>query len=309
MNLRKFALSTGLLLAACCCLRLPGGAQAGKPPRMVANEVLVGMRPTSGGNGPAAPSVGAMGAVVKAHPALHAYRIHLSPGVSLETALAQLKKDPKVLYAEPNRIVHAYATPNDTDFAQQYAPVLVQADFAWDIWRPLANVTIAVIDSGVDTNHPDLANSLLRDENGAVVGYNAITRQLSTADDDNGHGTHCTGIAAAQINNNEGIAGIAGWIGDPNTSGSSAISVMPIKALGSDGTGTDDDIAAGIIWAADHGAKVISMSLGRNGPASITLDNAVQYAWGKGCILVAAAGNDGTSCTLFPSPRPMRTIR
>src|SRR5262249_30473821 len=140
---------------------------------------------------------------------------------------------------------------------------------------------------------------MLRDANGNILGYDAINQVASAASDGFGHGTHCAGIAAAQVDNGIGIAGIAGWNGAAGTSDTSDTLIMPVQSLNSSRSRTDASVANGITWAADHGAKVISMSLG--GPTySTTLDNAIQYAWGKGCVIVAAAGNNGNSGYSYP---------
>src|SRR5205823_1243403 len=147
------------------------------------------------------------GAAVSRHPQLHVYRYRLRQGVSVQAAITQLRKRRDVLYAEPNHILHAFATPNDTFYAtKQYGPQKVQADLAWGIWQPSAQVILAIVDTGIDNTHPDLTNKILRDVNGNVIGYNALTGVAGPASDDYGHGTHCAGIAAAQINNVTGVA-------------------------------------------------------------------------------------------------------
>src|SRR5262249_231706 len=142
---------------------------------------------------------------------------------------------------------------------------------------------------------------ILRDNNGAVLGYDAFLHRQTNPLDDNGHGTHCTGIAAAQVNNGVGVAGIAGGDGISTDSDTEHVRIMPVKVLDASGSGDDDTIGEGIRWAADSGAKVISMSFGRHGPFGQTLDDAIQYAWGKGCVLTAAAGNENTDDLSYPA--------
>lgn len=139
-------------------------------------------------------------------------------------------------------------------------------------------VTIAVLDTGVDTNHPDLAGR-------TVAGYNFVNHNANPQDE-NGHGTHVAGIAAAATDNGIGIAG-----GAPDAK------IMPIKVLSSEGHGSRTAIANGIVWAAAHGAKVINMSLGESGLMSHLLrggelNPAIRRAAAKGAVVVAAAGND-----------------
>ena len=150
---------------------------------------------------------------------------------------------------------------------------------AWSSETGDPSVIIAILDTGVDLDHPDLKNKL-------VAGYDYIDND-SSPDDVGGHGTHCAGIAAASTNNGKGVAGVC-----PNCS------IMPVRVLGPSG-GLASDVAKGIIWAVDHGAKVISMSLG--GTASSTTQNdAVDYAWKKGAVVVAAAGNANTQSAHYP---------
>jgi thermitase len=284
-------------LAALTFVPLRASAQADAP--VVPGELLVGMRSGSGRASTLSTLSRTIGQAAAGPAALGAYRFRLRPGLSMQAAIAQLRQNPDVLYVEPNYIRHAYATPNDTYYASaQYAPAKIQADLAWDNWQPQAQVIVAIIDTGIDSVHPDLTNVIARDGAGAVIGYNAITNTANAADDQ-GHGTHCAGIAAAQINNGQGVAGLAGW--NPNVPGSNQyIKLMPVKVLNSAGSGSDADVAEGITWAADRGAKVISLSLG--GPGfSNTLNNAVQYAWGKGAVVVAAAGNESTSTPSYPA--------
>ncbi|MEB3299939.1 MAG: S8 family peptidase [Candidatus Sericytochromatia bacterium] len=174
----------------------------------------------------------------------------------------------------------AAATPNDPHFGKQYAPQLVKAPEAWGFVTGKGQ-TIAIVDTGVDTGHPDLKDHV-------VPGWNTVSNNANDKDDF-GHGTHCAGIAAGLANNREGIAGIA-----PDAK------IMSVKVLGADGSGSDETVASGITWAADHGATVINLSLGGPGESKV-MNDAVDYALRKGAVLVAAMGNDGTNEKSYPA--------
>ncbi len=230
--------------------------------------------------------------------ALNAYRASVAAGHTVQQTIKELKADPNVLYAEPNYVLTALRsrpTVTDSYYAQQYAPQQTQADVAWGLWQPSANVTLAIIDTGVDYTHPDLTNKMLRDSKGAVIGYNAVDNSVPPLDD-HYHGTHCAGIAAAEGGNGIGVVGIAGW----NAATTNYVHIMPVKVLDKDGSGYSSAVSDGIVWATDHGAKVISLSLG--GPdANQTMTSAIAYAWGKGVVVVAAAGNDGVNTKFYPA--------
>ncbi|HEY4408404.1 MAG TPA: S8 family peptidase [Acidimicrobiia bacterium] len=175
---------------------------------------------------------------------------------------------------EPNRVRHADSVPNDPRYANQAAYLQeMHLPDAWNTTTGNDAMILAIVDSGVQLNHPDLAGRL-------VPGYDFVNND-SSPDDDYGHGTMVAGIAAAATNNSQGVAGAA-WRGK----------IMPVKVLDSTGSATDEDIAAGITFAVDHGASVINLSLGGPG-ASSTLQTAVDYATSHNVVVVAAAGNDG----------------
>lgn len=297
----------GVLFAvflALCCLARPASAN---DTDIVSGEILVGFHKAQ--DTPfAAKALLTYGQRLGYSRTLAVHRIKLRAGLNTERTIEDLRRRADVRFAEPNRSVRLSATPNDPSYSsQQYALPLIAADQAWDIWNPRAAVVIAIVDTGVDNGHPDLTNKIYRDANG-IVGYDAFTGFRDDALDVYGHGTHCAGIAAAQINNganavistvNYGIAGVAGWDGKPGTSDTTYIKIMPIKVLDNTGSGTLATVADGITWAADHGAKVISLSLGTSS-FSDTLNDAVQYAWNKGCIIVGAAGNGQTTNKLYP---------
>lgn len=165
-------------------------------------------------------------------------------------------------------------TPNDPLLSQQYAWDLIEAPRGWGRTRGSPGVVIALVDSGAQPDHPDLSSRL-------VAGYDVLEGGSAT-EDVIGHGTHVAGTAAAATDNGAGGAGAC-----PDCR------LMPIRAFNAAGVATLSDIAESIVYAVDHGAKVINLSLG--GPGASTLATAVSYAWSKGAFLSCAAGNSGTS--------------
>ncbi|WP_339215586.1 S8 family peptidase [Ornithinibacillus sp. FSL M8-0202] len=202
---------------------------------------------------------------------------------SVEAVVKALSEHPDVEYAEPNYILSAAWTPDDPYFSPiyQYGLFNTNVHLAWDVARGSSNQEIAVLDTGVDYNHPDLAGKVIR-------GYDFVQNDWNPSDQ-NGHGTHVAGIAAAGTNNGIGIAGMA-----PNTK------ILAVRVLDASGNGTLANIADGIIYATDAGAEVINLSLGCDCHTQ-TLQNAVNYAWNNGVVLVAAAGNSGVSTTFEPA--------
>jgi subtilisin family serine protease len=179
------------------------------------------------------------------------------------------------------------ATPNDPLLGRQWGLGQIKVAGAWSRGALGAGATIAVVDTGVDLNHPDLRDKLL-------PGVDMVTDETCTpgAQDLNGHGTHVAGIAAATANNGIGVAGVA-----------PGASILPVRVLDSTGSGTEEDIANGIKWAADHGAQVINLSLGNDIPLLDLggVGAAVDYAWDHGAVIVAAAGNSTLPLCGFPS--------
>lgn len=186
-----------------------------------------------------------------------------------------------VRYIEPNFRFHADFTPNDPDFPYQYGLKKIEADRAWDTQRGSSTVLVAVVDTGLDWNHPDLA------ANYVPLGYDWVNNDGNSMDD-NGHGTHVAGIIGAAINNSVGVAGLA------------QVRIMAEKALNSTGDGLEDRLANAIIHAVDQGAKIISMSWG-DYINSTLIFNAVKYAYDAGVLLTAAAGNNAVDTKMFPA--------
>jgi subtilisin family serine protease len=244
----------------------------------------------------------------------------LSDPGRMGAALAGLQRVPEVLYAEPARRVILLSDPNDPYFNQmdtdpnhvlfppdtwpyQWPLQFVHAASAWAIWpgsyytaatKPAGAVKVAVIDTGVDTTHPDFINAGgsstdalnggqldLTDGRNLINGGDNPTPNDPT--DEYGHGTHVAGIIGAATNNGEGIAAL----------GFNA-QIMPLKVLDASGSGTDADVIGAMIFAADHGALIINLSLAADGGYSQALQDAVNYCWSHNTLVVAAAGNDGT---------------
>ncbi|ODA41183.1 S8 family serine peptidase [Desulfosporosinus sp. BG] len=225
--------------------------------------------------------------------------LKLKETTNMPQVIAELKKTPGILGAEENyrRTTQSLASstvPTDPLFKDQWSMVSGDVQGAWDMGATGQGVTIAVIDTGVALNHPDLKDNL-------VPGYNAITQSEAqvSIQDNNGHGTHVAGIAAAE-KNDVGIVGVA-----------YQAKIMPIKVMNSTGEGNDDVIADGIVWAADHGAKILNLSFGSEdgSDSSDILRSAVAYAYNKGCLMVAAAGNydsqaEGNPGVSYPASDP-----
>jgi thermitase len=218
-------------------------------------------------------------------------------------AAAALERRPDVEYAEVDEPMRLLATPNDPRFGELYglhnggqtggtADADIDAPEGWDLagmgtFPTTGGVKVGIVDTGTTQSHPDLAGRTAECAQ-SVVGAIAT----GACADDNGHGTHVSGTLGAIPNNAVGVTGVAF---------NSPLAVC--KALsGPSGQGTTADVASCITWLADNGARVISLSLG--GAPSITLQNAVQYAASFDIVLVAAAGNAGTSTLNYPAAYP-----
>lgn len=206
-----------------------------------------------------------------------------------DAALRIYRASPDVKAAEPDYMQAVAEVPNDPLYSQQWGLDKVEAPAAWDITHGSSAVKIAILDCGIlspssawgDTNgypngHPDVGPK--------VVLENDWTGSPNGFDDFCNHGTHVAGIAAASTNNGIGVAGL----------GRDAM-LLNGKVLDDSGSGFDSWVIEGIKWAADNGAQVINMSLGSPNPCGTALQTAVDYAWGKGVVIVAAAGNDGAN--------------
>jgi len=194
-----------------------------------------------------------------------------------------------VKYAERNGIAQALYTPNDPYWTYLWNMRIIEADDAWNIQKGSTSVLIAIVDTGVDYTHEDLSAHYVSG------GYDWINTDNDPMDD-HSHGTHCAGIAAAVMDNNLGVVGVA------------QSSIWAEKVLDDTGHGPWDKIASGITHATDGGVDIISMSLGGYSYSAL-VDSACTYAWNNGVLLVAAAGNDNVDIDKNPMyPASFETV-
>lgn len=229
---------------------------------------------------------------------INVHQLKLPPGLSVEEAAKRFKNDPRIEYVGPNHIIRICRHPNDDIYQNGLLWAFTQwglydyeipdsgidAPQAWDITTGSTDIVIAVVDTGIYANHEDLYAKVIRGRN-TIAGDNPLD-----TDDDNGHGTFVGGVAGAMTNNSTGIAGVS-W----------GARLMPVKVIGASGEGAEADAADGIIWAADNGAHVLNMSFGTTFDPGDVLRAACEYAWNKGCVLVAASGNEDSGDPFFPA--------
>ncbi|MBN2380071.1 peptidase S8 [candidate division WOR-3 bacterium] len=184
-------------------------------------------------------------------------------------------------YNPADTVLYTYHIPNDPFFCNQWDKKITETQWAWELTTGSKDIVVAILDTGIDTLHEDLRVNL-------VAGYNFVATSESIQDV-YGHGTHVSGIVAAEIDNETGIAGM------------SQSGIMALKVVDDEGYYLDSDLIDGIIYAAEYGADIISMSLVGDEHEPIPLiQDAVTYAWDKGLFLVAIAGNGGRNGSVYP---------
>lgn len=226
---------------------------------------------------------------IKDEKLIRTFQIEFSQIDKVEELVKLMNQSSRVLYAEKKELHESFLTPNDQYFTNsfnngQWGLYQIDADLAWNISTGSSNVVVAVTDNAINTSHPDLVNKM-------VAGWDAAENDNDPnpcGGNDGFHGTHVSGIVGAETNNSIGIASIG-----------FDVSIMPVK-IGNCATGALTAGYDGIIWAADNGADVINMSWGGGGQSTYG-QNVCNYAWNQGSILVAAAGNDGTSQVFYPA--------
>ena len=204
------------------------------------------------------------------------------PSSDLSTIIQNYQSDSRVVRVEENKERKAEGEPSDTYYGSQWALPKIGWDQVFGTITPAGSATVAVLDTGVDASHGELA--------GKLITCASILDGSDCTIDPHGHGTWLAGIIAAKTDNTEGMAGV----------GYDGVKIMPVTVLGADGTGQDSDIIAGVIWAADHGSDIILMGFSNPG-FSQNLQDAIDYAWSKNVVLVAATGNDGVNTPTFPA--------
>jgi thermitase len=210
--------------------------------------------------------------------------IFKSKSKSPEELMQYFNQNTNVTFTEPHYI-YLKNQVNDTYYSNyQWNLPAIGTEDGWKVTRGSKNIKIAVVDTGVDLDHPDLSGRLTK-------GYNAIANN-DKPEDDNGHGTHVAGIIASDTNNGKGVAGIT-WYNP----------IIPVKVLDSKGSGGSFNVAKGIRWAVDHGANVINLSLGNYQSSAVTAE-AIRYAQKKDVIVISAAGNDNSSQPSYPAAYP-----
>ncbi len=231
------------------------------------------------------------------------YIVQLERGSDVRGVARVLSADPGIEYAEPDYIAHQIEIPDDPRYTEQWALNRIQVEEAWQAVPTAPGVLIAILDSGIDVEHPDLqpnlwanpgeiaANGLDDDANGYVddtLGWNFVYNNNDIADD-NGHGSLVSGIAAARTGNSLGIAGVCG-----------RCRIMPVKVMQPSGAANYSAIAAGITYAVDKGARIVNLSLGGYSDSS-ALRDALEYASTQNAVVVAGAGNDNTGVPFYPA--------
>ena len=252
---------------------LYAGGASGQPPAAdyVAGELLVGFRPEVDEVQAESTYRGHGGIKLEKLRGVNIHRIKV-PDDALESIAQALARRPEVEFVEVNWRLAPQSVANDPYFTDAWHLAKIGAPSAWDIPQR-TTITVAVIDSGVDGSHPDLAAKM-------VPGYNFYSN-TTNATDATGHGTAVAGVVGAITNNGVGVASVA-----PHTR------IMPIRTSDSTGFSYASAIVNGMTWAVDHGAKVINISINKvAGVSSIT--SAAQYVRNKGGVVVAAAGNCG----------------
>ncbi|MDH3348745.1 MAG: S8 family serine peptidase [Desulfobulbaceae bacterium] len=212
----------------------------------------------------------------------------ITDGRKVYDVLKTIRKEKEITFPEPNYVANILTSDGDTFdndplLKEQWYIENTKFDQVWPQLKAKRDITVAVVDSGVKSNHEDLTGKIL-------TGYDFVNNDANP-DDDNGHGTFVTGIIAAQ-GNEIGTRGLYGYA-----------KILPVKVIDQFGYGTFEDVAAGIIYAADMGAAIINLSIGSYG-RSLMLQDAIDYALEKRCVVIAAGGNDGIDQRIYPAAYP-----
>jgi subtilisin family serine protease len=300
-SLLVLALLAALAVVLSASAAVGSSSRAAAPP-FVDDSVLVRFAPGTPGAAKAAARASAGGnldATLALVPGLERLKLH---GRGVDNAVAALSKNPNVLYAEPDYVVSAIATPNDPLFGQLWGMAAINAPAAWDVSTGSASVVVGDIDTGIDYTHPDLAanawvnpgeaagNGVDDDGNGYVDDVNGWDFVSNDNDpmDDHGHGTHTSGTVGAKGDNGVGVVGV-NW----------NVRVAGLKFLNAQGSGSTSNAVLALGYAVAKGMKVTNNSWGGGG-FSQSLYNAIANARNAGTLFVAAAGNSSSNNNLLP---------
>lgn len=281
--------------------------RAGARPVYVPNQLMVKFRPGTATASASAVHDQAGATLLRVINRLDVHVVRLGQGVTASAAMAAYRGSPLVEYVEQDAYVYASATPNDplysTNQSWHYTQIVLPS--AWDVTTGSPAIIVAVLDTGIRDDHPDLLG---------ITGGTNSHNFFNGADDTNyrdpgcptvapsqlSHGTHVAGTVAALSNNGLGVAGV-------NWGGAAGTKIMALRVLGEDvgssqcGVGALSDIARAVTYAADHGARVINMSLGGT-LSSATMDSAIDYARNtRGVVIFAAAGNNSCGPVEYPA--------
>jgi len=292
--------SLSLLLGLAVILEFGAGRPAQPPaapdPAYVPGQVLVKFKSTVSPGMKAALISLTKSRVLSRFLEFNLYVVQIPEEAAVEDMVSFYGRNPSVAYAQPNYFYQAAVTPNDALFVYQYAlynrgqeigwfpgspqgnpNADIKALAAWEETTGSEDVTIAILDTGIDLIHPDLKNKL------KSSGRDVVNNDFD-ATDDNGHGTMVAGIAAAESNNSEGIAGVA-W----------KCKILPVKVLDANGIGVESKIIEGIVYAVQNGAKIINLSFGAPVVGQAMRDALRSAFETNGVFIAAAAGNDNTT--------------
>ena len=289
---RNVLKATGSAIAATSVASV-AGATPGREPGPKTDEVLVGV--SAGAGRPrdvVAQEVPEEGRIVHENRGLRYVAVKFNGAEEARDNFLRTVTDRRpIKYAEVNGTYETLLTPSDSLYGNQYAPQQVDADAAWDTTLGSGSVTIAIVDTGTQYDHPDLdGNRSSLDSNSGQDFADNDEDPYPDVLSDEYHGTHVAGIAGAETDNGEGIAGI------------SDSDLLFARALDESGSGSFSDIADAVEYATNEGADIINMSLGGSSGSS-TLKNAVEYAYNNGVYIAASAGNSGpcTDCVGYPA--------
>ena len=320
---RRILLAAALasaLVAAAVASAANGRQHADRTPAAVPGSIIVGFKSNVSAKGRAG-VLSAVGArPTKRFAQIDSTVVSVSPANTSWT-IRTLEQDPRVAYAEPNFVLHAADTPNDPSFPQEWGlnntgqqvnfttgtpDADIDAKEAWSVSTGSPDVTVAVIDTGVDVTHPDLAQNIWINEGENCTGCRTngidddgdgyvddwrgwdFVNHDNNPTDDNGHGTHVAGTIAAAGNNGVGVTGVT-W----NST------IMPLKFLDSSGSGSTEDAISAILYARAKGVPIMNNSWG-GGDFSQALEDAIELTDSSGELFVAAAGNDFTNTDAEP---------